>query len=326
MSASGTRRRWIGVIPQTKEAGFVLMALAMLLVPMNDVMSKLLTDRIQPVEIAFWRFLFQGVILLAVTVALTGALPRRALAPGLALGGITSAATLVFLISAFTVMPIATAISIFFVEPLILTLLSAWILGEKTGWRRYLAVAVGLAGAVVVIRPSWSTFGVYAILPLGAALAFALNMILIRRLAPRLSGLEIQCGMSFYATLILGAGLTVGAGLGWFSWAALAAHPGIWPYFTLMGALSGISFLMIAEAFRRVPASVLAPFQYLEIIGATLMGYLVFGEFPDRLTWLGAAIILASGFYVFHRERRQQARAMAQDVSAGSSEPGKRSE
>ncbi|MGB8623295.1 MAG: DMT family transporter [Paracoccaceae bacterium] len=298
-------------LPFGPEAGMTLMVVAVLLIPINDTLSKLLTQYFQPVEIAFWRTAFQSGALLIAARLFRLRLRDGLFSPVLALGGVLIATALICLISAFTVMPIATAISIFFVEPLILTVLSALLLGEKTGWRRYLAVAVGLLGAVIVIRPSWASFGVYSVLPLGAALAFACNMILLRRVARSRSGLAIQCGMSFYGCLAVGTGLVAASALDLFNWSAPAAPAHVWPLFAAMGLLSSVTFLLIAEAFRRVEASTLAPFQYLEIIGATLLGYLVFGEFPDSLTWLGTAVILSSGGYVFYRERQIKRRARA---------------
>ncbi|MBM9593713.1 DMT family transporter [Roseitranquillus sediminis] len=303
MSARGSERREIA-LGQT-EIAFAMMLASTMLLPVGDTLSKLLTAVAHPAEIAFWRLAFQTLVLGTAAWLMPRRVTGRLFSPILALGGVAAAATLVLLIAAFSTMPIATAIAIFFVEPLILTVLSAFLLNEPVGWRRYLAVFVGLIGAVVVIRPNWSIFGAYTILPLGAAVAFALNMILIRIASRTRSGLAIQVGMSFYAALLLGAGLVAGAALGLFAWTGTHGPAYLWPMYVAAGCLSGVTFLLIAGAYRRAPASVLAPMQYFEILGATLMGYIVFGDFPDALTWLGTAIILGSGLYVFHRERRQ---------------------
>ena len=287
------------------EVAFGLMALATFLFPLGDTISKILTRSVTPLEISFWRLLFQTVAL----ALLARALPRRRqgslLSPLLAGGGLALATTSVCLVTAFAVMPIATAIVIFFVEPLILTLLSGVFLGERAGWRRYLAIAIGLLGAVVVIRPNWSTFGLYSILPLGAAVAFASNMVLIRLASRTHSTLTIQCGMSLFGALALGAAALAATALGFVRWSGFGAPAHVWPLYLILGLLAGATVLSLSEAFRRAPASTLAPLQYLEIIGATLFGYLVFGDFPDLWTWIGTAIILLSGLYVLHRERVQ---------------------
>ena len=283
-------------------SGMAIMVLAVTIVPIGDALSKSLTSQLNPFEIAFWRFGFQLAVLGLVLVVL-----RRRLETGpwglILLGGATSAITLSALIGAFVTMPIATAIAIFFVEPLMLTVLSALFLKEKTGWRRYLAVAVGLCGVLVVIRPSWDIFGWASLLPLLAALAFATNAIVMRSLSTRMGSLSIQFWFTLVAVILLGAGLLA------FGRMELVSASGIdpsgpWAQFVLMGALSAFTFFLFTEAFRRTPASTLAPFQYLEIVGATIVGYIAFGDFPDFWTWVGTAIILSAGLYVFHRERR----------------------
>ena len=296
-------------MPQRLDAAFAMMAAATLLLPVGDTLSKLLTEVVTPVEVAFWRLAFQGGVLALVALALRDRVQGSVLSPVLALGGAATAATLVLLIAAFSAMPIATAIAIFFVEPLILTLLSALLLRERTGWRKYAAIAVGLLGAVVVIRPNWATFGIYAVLPLGAAIAFAFNMILVRKASRTHSSLSIQCGMSVYAAVLAAACLLAASAFAPFTWSGSAAPAYVWPTYLLMGGVACVTYLLIAEAFSRAPASVLAPMQYLEIVGATLLGYLVFGDFPDLLTWFGTAMILLSGIYVFHRERVQDKHA-----------------
>jgi drug/metabolite transporter (DMT)-like permease len=283
---------------------FAMMIGATTLFPIGDTFSKILTGLIDPLEVTFWRVAFQSVALGALAWALPSRAAGETWSPILALGGITTAVMVACLISSFAVMPIATAIAIFFVGPLILTVFSALFLGENVGWRRYAAVLAGLAGAVVVIRPNWATFGLSGLLPLGAAMTFAATMVLVRKASATRTGLTIQIGMSVYAALLLGAGLGLAGLAGRFDWTPAAAPAWVWPLFALMGVISGATFLLIAEAYKLAPASILAPTQYFEIVGATLLGYLVFGDFPDPLTWAGTAIILASGLFVFHRERR----------------------
>ncbi len=289
----------------TPESGMVLMVAAVLIVPFGDALSKSLTGLLNPFEIAFWRFLIQ-VLVLAGTIGVV----RRSLARGpwllLIGGGLSAAAVLSALIAAFVTMPIATAIAIFFIEPLLLTLLSAWLLKEKTGWRRYVAVAVGLIGVIVVIRPSWDIFGWASLLPLAAATGFAGNAVIIRKLSPTMDAISMQFWFALVASVAIGAGLLIFGRLELFSFQAGFAADGPWLKLIFMGALSAFTFFLFAEAFRRTPASVLAPFQYIEIIGATIVGYLFFRDFPDFWTWVGTAIILASGLYVFHRERRTE--------------------
>ena len=292
----------------------ILMIAATLIVPGGDAMSKYLSSYMLPVEIAFYRYGLQVIVLaLAMVIFRERFVPKRPLL--LFAGGVLSSATLVTLIGAFAVMPIATAMSIFFVEPLILTVLSVVILKEKAGPHRYVAIAIGLVGAIIIIRPNWATFGWPAIFPLFAATFFSLIAIIIRKLSPVLSGLAIQFWFSVFGSLVVGIGLGVAALFGLFRFQIGELGAFQLAIVPMQALLSAATFMMFTEAFRRTEASILAPFQYIEIIGATVIGYLVFGDFPDAITWLGAAIILASGIYVFSRERRQANRS---DVAKGS--------
>lgn len=292
-------------IPETTQRlGMTAMCAAMALIPFGDAISKGLTEVAPPFDVTVWRTVAQA----AVFVPL-GLVMRRHLSgtmfslPALASGALL--VTVLFcLISAFQVMPIATAIAIFFIEPLLLTLIAGPLLGEVAGPRRYAAVGVGLIGALVVIRPNLAAFGPVAVLPALGALAYALNMIVARRATRRRSPLTFQLGATFSAALLLLALLGVGAIFGRPP-ASLAEAPAwAFPAVLAAGALAATTFLLITFACSRTEASLLAPLQYLEIVGATVVGYAVFGDFPDPMTWAGTAIILASGIYVFHRERK----------------------
>ncbi len=285
--------------------GMIAMVLAMGLLPVGDTLSKLLTGEMPPVEVTMWRFVAQGLFLAPVALVMRRVEAGGMFSPIVALSGGLFMVALTGLITAFAVMPIATAIAIFFVEPLVLTLLTGPLLGERVGPRRLAAVAVGLAGALLVIRPGFSVYGAVTLLPLMAATAYALNMILLRIACRTRSGLTVQCGATAYAALgMIALVWALDAG-GAIRVAPPATHP-IWVWGAILGAggLAATTFVLIAEAFRRAEAGALAPFQYLEIVGATAMGWLVFGDFPDALTWAGIAVILASGLYVFHRERK----------------------
>ncbi len=303
-----SRTMWTGSC-----AGMTCMAAAMLLLPLGDTLSKLLTEKLNPVDVATARVVAQAAFLLPAAALLPGRLRGAMLSPIVALSGLLVMITLIGLIGAFAVMPIATAIAIFFVEPLILTLLAGPLLGETVGARRLAAVGTGLVGALIVIRPG-PEFEIAALLPLLAAASYALNMIVLRRATRTRSGLTIQCGATIYACLgMVALSFALHAsGLPTPDPGALATSA--WALILGSGLLAAASCVLIAEAFRHAEAGLLAPFQYLEIIGATAAGFLVFGDFPDRMTWLGIAVILASGLYVVYRERSPAPAAMLDDV------------
>ncbi|WP_217495444.1 DMT family transporter [Halofilum ochraceum] len=288
------------------ETGMALMAVAMLLVPGLDAIAKTLTATLAPAQIAWGRFLFQTLTILPV-LWLSGRTIRtgRPLLHGAR--GFLLAGALLLIIWAFQYLPLANAIAIFFVEPLILTLLSAAFLGERIGARRLAAVAVGLVGALIVIRPNWAMFGWAAVLPLGAAVCFAGYLALTRHSGDGEHPLAMQLWAGLAATLGLTAIIGFGDGTGIGPIDPVLPAPHEWALLVGLGAFSATTHVTIAFAFRFAEAGILAPFQYLEIISATLLGLLFFGEFPDAMTWAGTALIVAAGLYVFIRERRQPA-------------------
>lgn len=287
-----------------------LMAMAMLLVPGIDAIAKSLTPELSPFQVAFLRFFIQSLLLAGLLLALTRGRAFRVAwhaLPGLAVAGALMGAAVGLLFGALVHMPLANAIAIFFVQPLILTVFSALFLGEQVGIRRYTAVAIGLAGALIVIRPNWMEFGIVAVFPLLSALSYAAMWTVIRSMSARTGGLQLQFYSGAFAALFLGLAVLVGAGSGLggtlVDWGALDLS--LWLPLLGLGGISVVGHMMIVGAFRRTEASILAPFQYLEIISATVLGYLIFDDFPDALTWLGTAIILASGLYVFYREQQR---------------------
>jgi len=285
-------------------SGILFMIAGVMLVPILDAFSKYLSDWLSPGQIALFRFGFQSAILMAILTARRELVWPGAISAWLALAGGFAAGAVISLIWAVSLLPLATAISIFFIEPLLLTLIAALVLGEKIGPRRLGAIAAGLIGAMIVIRPNWASFGPAVLLPVAAAFFFACYVTTIRGLSTRLGGLPMQAWSGTWATLIIAAIVLMGS-FGDVAIFTFETVPGwAWLYLVVMGAIAALAHMMFAMAFQRVEAGALAPFQYLEIVGATTLGYLVFGDFPDALTWLGTALILAAGLYVFYRERQ----------------------
>lgn len=199
------------------------------------------------------------------------------------------------------------SIAIFFVEPFILTALSALILGEKVGWRRWLAIAVGFIGALMVIQPNLARFGPVSLLPLGTATLFAFYLILNRVLAARDTSLVMQYSAGVGGVIALGVAMVVGSnlGVGDLTWTPPVSKLAV---FLLLGigVISTFGHLLVVTAFRHAPVSLLAPFQYFEIISAVAVGFVVFDEFPTPSKWLGIAIIIGSGLFILWREQRSK--------------------
>jgi drug/metabolite transporter (DMT)-like permease len=289
--------------PDRTLAGIAMMACFALFGPVIDTFAKLATD-IPVGQISAARFAVQAAMLLPLAAAL-GALHRPdwpEMRLHLVRGGLITVATMAFF-AAVQVMPIADAIAIFFVEPFLLTLLGHFMLGETIGWRRVLACLIGFGGALLVIRPSFSAFGWVSALPLVTALMFAFYMALTRRMAQAMNPITLQAYTALAACVLVVPALALAEGSG------IAALDPVWPegrnwlWLLGVGLAATVAHLFISFALSFAPAATIAPLQYLEIVSATVLGYLIFGDFPDAQTFLGVGIIVGAGLYVFVRER-----------------------
>ncbi len=288
-------------------AGMAIMAVGVTMLPLMDAAAKYLAavDGMAPGQVTFYRFFVQcleAVPLVLWTGGLAGLRPRR-LWLNLLRGSLLGAASLCFF-TAVKFMPLALSLAIFFVEPFILTALSALVLREYVGWRRWMAIAVGFAGAILVIDPSFNQFGWVALLPLGTATCFASYMLLNRALGTRDSPLVMQYISGVGGTLALGTAVAVGGvALGAPDLAPSLPPDGLaWSLVLVIGTVSTFGHLLLVKAFQKTPASILAPFQYLEIVSASLVGYLLFANFPGTAQLAGIAIIVGAGLYMLWLE------------------------
>ncbi|MEZ5841534.1 MAG: DMT family transporter [Hyphomicrobiales bacterium] len=308
--------------PDTVMAGIALMSVAMVVVPLMDAIAKYLGQTLPPLEVAVARFVFQTLSALAAALVMRqrlALLPRPLLRH--ALRGATLAGATLCWFTAVTRMPLADGLAIFFIEPMVLTGLSALLLGEKVGPRRWAAVVVGFLGALLIIRPGWSLFGVHAILPAVSAVFFAFYLILTRSLAGTASALSMMASAGISGAVVLVVALLVTSLAGIPGWTATMPAPVEWPLLASVGIISFATHLLVVMAFARAPAAVLAPLNYVEIVSATALGFLMFGDFPAPVTWIGIALIVASGLYIAHRERRARAHEVRQTAAADAAEP-----
>ena len=191
-------------------------------------------------------------------------------------------------------MPLVNALTLGFTAPLMVTALSVPILGEHVGWRRWLAVTVGFAGVLIILRPGKSDVTLADISVLFAALCYALLAITARKLAVT----ENSFSLSVYVTagpMLVSASL-VSTG-GW-----IAPDLDGWILFVLAGTCSVIAWIGIVGGYRRAPPAMLAPFEYTALVGGAVAGYLIWDEVPDRWVVIGAAVIISSGLFVVYRE------------------------
>ena len=190
---------------------------------------------------------------------------------------------------------LAEANSIMFISPFFVVALSIPLLKEKVGVRRWSAVIIGFIGIVIILRPGFQEIHWAYLLIIGVAFFFALFTILTRTL----SFTETAISMWFYTALV---GMVGSSTIVWYYWQTPTLSQSLMLLF--IGAIGGGSHYIVIKAYQRASASMLAPFQYFQIIWATIYGLLVFDVAPDGWTWLGTAIIIASGLYVWSREQQ----------------------
>ena len=285
--------------------GLGLVTLAMILLPGQDTIAKYISDSVSPASISWARFFLQSLFTLPFILYFQGArglVPNR-LWMNVLRGALVAVSSTAFF-AALKAMPIADAIAIFFIEPFILTILSAVVDKEEVGWRRRIAVATGFIGVLIVVQPSWSVFGPIALVPaLGGAL-FAVYVLLNRRMSAYDTPLTMQFTAGLSALAFLSVLLIAGGALGVPDLSPSSVGAREVGFLLLMGVFGTSGHLLFVQGGKLAPSSLVAPMQYVEIVCAAILGYLVFGDFPSLWKWVGIAIIVGSGAYVFWRESR----------------------
>jgi drug/metabolite transporter (DMT)-like permease len=289
--------------------GIIMMVLSNLAFIINDTWIKLASEGLPTGQILFIRGAFAFAVILIVVVA-TGAFREwRSVCNGLVVWRTVGeiGATLLYLYALFN-MPIANVTAIGQIVPLMTTAAAAIFLAEPVGWRRWLAVAIGFFGVMLIMRPSLSGFDIYSLAALASMAFITLRDLVTREFRPGTSTLLV-IAVTAIAVTLAGGGLAVTEDWSWpetRQWALLAAAA------VLLTCGYGTSIL----AMRLGAMAVVAPFRYAGIIFAVIIGYLVWGDVPDMLTLIGTLIVVATGVYTFRREMR-----LAQQVAAPAGVP-----
>lgn len=194
-----------------------------------------------------------------------------------------------------TVLPIASAHAIFAITPLLITAMSVPLLGEHVGLRRWSAIAVAFVGVLVILRPGLGVTHPMALVVLLCSVLFALYQVLTRRV-----GRDDGPAVTLFYTALLGAVGLSAIGPWFWTWPDLEG----WGLLLLVAVLGAAGHFLLINALRLAPAATLQPFGYSILIWATIIGYVFFGNLPDGLTFVGAALIVASGLYTVAREQR----------------------
>ncbi len=277
--------------------GITLMISAMLVMPFLDVVAKLLGQQNVPIIEIVWARLFFGMVLTAPLVLQTegprGLIPQESWLHA-ARAALVMVATGMFF-WALKYQGIAETLAIFFVQPLVITILSPLVLKETVGIRRLLAVAVGFIGTLIIIRPGFQTLNPGMLLALGAGTCSAFYMLLSRILAAHSRALA----STFHTSLFGAVFATV---IVVFFWQAPTLAQ--WGLFILLAFFATLGNYLGIRAFEHAEASLLAPLGYTEMIMAVAAGWYFFGDFPDGWTFVGVAILLLCAVYISYRERK----------------------
>lgn len=281
--------------PPSTLKGIGLMLLAMAILPGIDVIAKHMGQAGTPVLLLVWARLTFGALLTlpfaAREVGARGLLPDRPFLHGLR-ASLLMLATFLFFFS-LKYLPIADALAIFFVQPLVVTALSPLVLGERVGPRRWTAVAVGFLGTLIIIRPGLSQVNPGVFFALGAGTSLALYFLLTRRIAGQAKAIVT----TFHTNLLGGLIASALVPLVW-QWPSATD----WLMLVSLAAIANLGHYFIVRAYDHAEASLLAPLAYTEMVTSTLMGWAFFGDFPDGWTFLGVAILIGSAIYISMRE------------------------
>lgn len=284
-----------------------------IMAPLLDACSKLATAQIPVGQITTARFVFQGLCMVPVFWALR--LDWRASRRDFALLGLRAVCLILStysFVSSVQYMPIADSIAIVFVMPFFMMFLGKIIFGNPVGRTRIYASIVGFGGALFVIQPSLSHYGLVVLFPLACALSFSFYEIATQAMSNRVHPVTMQLHTSIAGSLICLPLMWAFNGSGVVELDPVSADLLNWAYLFGVGFWAALSHLCMTVAMKYAPAATLAPLHYLELPMAVFLGYAIFGDFPNALTWVGIALISGAGLYIIRHEHRAQAHPMPQ--------------
>lgn len=282
--------------------GLILMFLGFFVFAAVDTIAKFLTTELPTLQVVWTRQL--GLLAVALYLLATrGAAVLRCHRPALQVlrGGLAAASAATF-IFAMSFVPLADAVAVSFVAPFVVTVLGALILREPVGAHRWIAVTVGFLATLLVIRPGMGVVHPAMLLVVLAACFFAGRQVVSRVLAAH----DETATTIAYTALVGSLLLTLPLPFVWRTPEAL--HTVV--LMLAIAPLAGLGEYLMIKALEHAQAVVVAPMHYTLIVWSTMYGFLVFGQFPDRWTWLGTGLIIASGLYTIHRERLAQRRRL----------------
>ncbi len=288
--------------------GILLVVVGMFVLSIMDAFNKSLTVHYPPAQVVWLRFAFTIPIIVFFVVPRYGLKVFKTTRPGLQIvRSVLFAVQMTIALSVFAVMPLADVHALLATTPLFVTALSVPVLGEAVGRMRWIAVAIGFLGAMVVIRPGIAAIEPATLLALLAAFMFAMIQF-VTRVVARADG-----AITTFALQIVGVSLALSLAAPWFAIPIAWVHV---PAFIIIAILGAFGHFCLILALSLAPAVVIQPFTYSIMIYATIIGYLVFGDFPDAMTVTGGILIATAGIYALRHEQLESRRARVSEASA----------
>ncbi|MDP6787843.1 MAG: DMT family transporter [Rhodospirillales bacterium] len=273
--------------------GILWMLLTTLLFVFMDTIAKYLTGTYPVPQITWARYAFHA---LALAVLFRRRLPALMRTKRLGLQILRSSllfSATILSFFALRVMPLADVVAIWAITPILVTAFSVPLLGERVGPRRWAGVGAGFVGAIIIIRPGMGVMQAAAILPASVAVVLAFYHLATRAL----SSTDSSTTTIVYTVIV---GLLVSTAAVPFYWVTPDASA--WILMVVLGLLGMASHFSLIKSFEVATAATVIPYTYTNLIWATVVGFVVFGDLPDRWTVIGAGVIVAGGLYIFHRE------------------------
>ncbi|MEM7775795.1 MAG: DMT family transporter [Pseudomonadota bacterium] len=305
--------RVVGVAEKRNEVvpAIACMLIGTAVLTLNDALIKIVAETYPTGQLLFLRGVLVWPWILLYAMRMGGLTSLRIYnVKGQVLRGVCVIASAFLFITGLRHLTLADAIAVSFTGPLFITAMAPLVLGEKVGWRRWLAVSIGFAGVLFMLRPGSAALQWAIMFPLGAAIFGGLRDLITRRIAGTETTVAVLAATT---TVVLLAGL---ATLPFTNWVPVQTHH--IAIFAASGALIAVAHTLMIEAFRRGEAALVAPFKYSGLLWAILIGFLLFGELPDSWTIGGAILIMLAGLYVLHRETqiRRARSALVQSETA----------
>jgi S-adenosylmethionine uptake transporter len=275
-------------------AGVLLMLFGDFMFALNDALGKWLVATFSVGQVVLIRSIGFFLVLTPMLMRQEKGTVFRIASPGLVfLRAVLTTVDTACFYAAVVYLPLADVMSFYMAAPIYVAALSHFLLGENVGWRRWLAIATGFCGVLIMLRPSTSALSLASVYAIVGSLAFAISLILSRLLRGTSDATLVT--WQTIGGIVLGAVLTISA------WKTPSF--GELLQLLLLGIVSCAAHLMITRSLKLAPASTLAPLQYTMLIWGALLGYLVFGDVPESRIWIGSAIVVLAGLFIFHRQK-----------------------